>query len=209
MKDFVLFGLQGSGKGTQSQFLQDRYNLRVFETGAELRRLATEDSALGRKVKEIIEAGHLVSTEVVMEIVENFVENLPAGEAALFDGIPRSEDQRLAFDALMQKLGRDFTGILIEISEEEALKRLSTRRICLSCKTAYPVHYEEKTCQACGGELGVRKDDTPEAIAIRIQTFMEKTMPVIEYYQAQNKMLRIHGEQSIEAVTQELIQKLS
>lgn len=199
--DLILFGMQGSGKGTQSKFIAEKCSLAIFETGAELRRLASEDSELGRKVKSIIEAGNLVPTDVVMEIIANFIHNLPAGQAALFDGIPRSEDQKEQLDELMQSEGRDFMGIEIKISEEEALKRLTTRRICSKCKATYPAFYDKDACEACGGELITRRDDTPDAIRTRIDTFLEKTIPVIEDYKARGKMITINGEQPIEQVT--------
>lgn len=206
--DLVLFGMQGSGKGTQSKFIADRCDMAVFETGAELRRLSKEDSKLGRKVKEIIEAGNLVPTEVVMEIIEDFINKLPEGKVALFDGIPRSREQQEKFDKLIKKRNRDFMGLNIEISEEEALKRLTTRRICQNCKETYPAFYDKEECESCGGELITRRDDTPTAIRTRIDTFMEKTVPVIKDYEAKNKMLKINGEQSIENVTQDILTEL-
>lgn len=207
--NYVLFGMQGSGKGTQSQILASTFGLAIFETGGALRALAAEGSELGNRVKAIIESGQLVPTEVVMEIIVDFVNKLPKGQAVLFDGIPRSKDQQEQFDALMEKEGLDFTGILIELSEEEALRRLTTRRICSDCKAVYPATYEGLHCEACGGELTTRKDDTPDAIRVRLDTFREQTLPVIEDYIARGKMIVVDGEQSIDAVAQELIKKLS
>ena len=89
-----MFGIQGSGKGTQSKILKDYYDMAYFETGAELRKLAQEDSELGKKVKSIIEAGHLVDNDVVMEIVENFMKSVPEGKGVIFDGIPRKMEQK-------------------------------------------------------------------------------------------------------------------
>ncbi len=206
--DLVLFGIQGSGKGTQSKLIAERCGLQIFETGAELRRLASENSELGLKVKGIIEAGHLVPTEVVMEIIADFLHNLPAGKAALFDGIPRSDDQQKLFDELMAREGRSFMGLLIELSEAEALKRLTTRRMCPSCKTIYPAMYTAETCEKDGSTLITRQDDTPDAIRVRIDTFMQKTVPVIEAYKAQGKMLIVKGEQAIEGVTKDIIEVL-
>jgi adenylate kinase len=207
--DIVLFGMQGSGKGTQSQKIAAQFGLKIFETGAELRRLAEENSELGQKVKNIMTAGHLVPTEVVMEIIEDFAKHLPDGNGALFDGIPRSEDQREQFDALMNKTGREFKGLLIEISEEEALKRLTTRRICDACKNAYPSFYDKDSCESCGGKLVTRQDDTPEAIRVRLDTFLEKTIPVIEHYKNQEKMITIRGEQSIAGVESDILEALN
>ncbi|MFT7184078.1 MAG: adenylate kinase [Oceanicoccus sp.] len=207
--NYVLFGMQGSGKGTQSKFLADKFGLAIFETGAALRALASDGSELGNKIKGIMEAGNLVSTDVVMEIIADFIHKLPEGQDVLFDGIPRSGDQQEQFDALMQKESLDFKGILIEISEEEALRRLTTRRICSSCKSVFPVFYKGDKCENCDGELTTRKDDTPDAIRVRLDTFLEKTVPVIEDYKSRDKMIIVNGEQSIEAVTTELLSKLN
>lgn len=199
--DLVLFGMQGSGKGTQSQRIAEHCNLEVFETGGQLRRLAAEDSELGKKVKGIIESGRLVPTEVVMEIIADFFHNLPAGKSALFDGIPRSDDQKEQFDALMTKEGRSFKGLLIELSEAEAVKRLTTRRLCPQCKTIYPAAYAGTTCETDNSTLVTRQDDTPEAIRVRLDTFLEKTVPVIDAYKVEGKMLIVDGEKSIDDVT--------
>lgn len=207
--DLVLFGIQGSGKGTQSQLIAERCSLQIFETGAELRRLAAEDSELGKKVKAIIEAGNLVPTEVVMEIIANFLRNLPAGKSALFDGIPRSDDQQKLFDELMTREGRSFMGLLIELTEAEAVKRLTTRRMCPSCKTIYPAMFTAESCEKDGSTLITRQDDTPDAIRVRLDTFLQKTVPVIEAYKAQGKMLVVKGEQSIEGVTKDIIEVLT
>lgn len=204
--DLILFGMQGSGKGTQSTLLAEHCGLTIFETGGELRRLAQEDSELGQKVKDIIESGHLVPTEVVMEIIANFLHRLPAGSSALFDGIPRSEDQKIEFDALMQEEGHEFLGLHIELSEAEALKRLTTRRLCSKCKTPFPAFYDKETCENCGGALITRQDDTPDAIRIRIDTYLQKTLPVIKEYETAGKMLIVNGEQSIEGVTHDIME---
>ena len=202
--DLVLFGMQGSGKGTQSKAIAEHCNLVIFETGAELRRLSSEDSELAQKVKAIIESGNLVPTEVVMEIITDFLHKLPAGKNALFDGIPRSDDQKEQFDALMTKEGRSFKGLLIELTEAEAVKRLTTRRMCPTCKTIFPAAYEKETCEHDGSTLITRQDDTPDAIRVRLDTFLQKTVPVIEAYKAEGKMLIVKGEQAIEKVTTDI-----
>jgi len=207
--DIVLFGMQGSGKGTQGKIFAERHGIQVFETGAELRKLASDNSELGKKIKSIIEAGHLVSNEIVMEIIENFMKTVKPGINVLFDGIPRKTDQAKTFDALMKKLNRNFVGVLINISEETAMKRLTTRRICGKCKEVYPAQYKKNDCEKCGGELVTRKDDNSEAIATRIKAFQEETMPVIKKYQADNKMLSVNGDQSIENVDKDLESTLS
>lgn len=203
--DLVLFGIQGSGKGTQSRIIAEKGGFEIFETGAELRKLSDENTPLAQKVKSIVEAGHLVPTEIVMEIIEMFIEKLAAGKRVLFDGIPRSADQKEQFDALMAKTGRSFKGILIALSEEEALRRLTTRRLCKNCGAIYPATYLQETCEKCGGELVTRKDDTPDAIQIRLQTFREKTLPVIQAYETSGLMLKVNGEQEVPKVTEDIL----
>lgn len=206
--DLVLFGIQGSGKGTQSKVIAEKCGLEIFETGGALRKLSAEDSELGRKVKNTIEAGHLVTTEIVMEIIADFLTKLPEGKSALFDGIPRSEDQKVQFDQVMKKAGRDFMGLWIELTSGEAMKRLTTRRICSKCKEVYPATYTGSVCEKCGGELITRTDDTPDAIKVRLQTFDEKTLPVIREYETEGKMLKVDGEKSIPEVTSDILSVL-
>ncbi len=206
--DLVLFGIQGSGKGTQSKTIAERCGLDIFEAGGELRKISAEDNELGRKVKSIIEAGHLVPTEVVMEIVANFLHRLPNGAAALFDGIPRSDDQQKQFDALMEKEGRDFKGLYIDLTEEQAMHRLTTRRICTKCKEVFPAFYDKDKCEKCGGNLITRSDDTPDAIKIRLSTFTEKTLPVIKNYEKRGKILKVKGDQAIANVTSDIMEIL-
>ncbi|MBU1992689.1 MAG: nucleoside monophosphate kinase [Patescibacteria group bacterium] len=201
--DLILFGIQGSGKGTQGIFIAEKYGFEVFETGAELRKLSREDSELGRKVKEIIEAGNLVPNDVVMEIVENFTNKIEPGKNVLFDGIPRKIEQKESLDALLNRLERPFAGILIQISEEEALRRLTTRRLCKTCKTVYPASYGSDTCE-CGGKLITRTDDNPESIKTRLRAYASETVPVIEKYKEEGKMIEVNGEQPIEKVTEEV-----
>ncbi len=202
--DFIFFGMQGSGKGTLGKVVAEKYGMQIFEMGGELRKLATQDSELAKKVKSIIESGQLVSDEVVMEIVENFMNNLPKGTQVLFDGIPRKVAQAELLNALLEKHNRTYKAVLLDISKEIALKRLTTRRVCSSCKNVYPSFYAKDNCEKCGGELITRSDDNPEAIETRLNTYEQETVPAIELYN--DRLIKIDGEPSIEKV-QELAMK--
>ncbi|MBD3330381.1 adenylate kinase [Candidatus Peregrinibacteria bacterium] len=196
--DLILFGMQGSGKGTVGKALAEKFNTEYFETGAVLRRLANQDSELGQKVKSIIEAGHLVSNEVVMEIVEDFMKNTEENKAIIFDGIPRSVEQAKTLNALLDKYDRDYKAVLLKIVEETALKRLTTRKICKDCKEVYPAYYKKEECEKCGGELFTRADDNPTAIKTRLKAFKKETIPAMEIYK--DKLIEIDGEPSIDEV---------
>ncbi len=189
--------MQGSGKGTLGKTIAEKYNLEIFETGGELRKLSSQDSDLAKKVKIIIEAGKLVPNDVVMEIVENFLKTLSEKTSIVFDGIPRKVEQAQSLNALLNQNGRTYMGVLLEISEETALKRLSTRRICEVCKTVYPANYQKDSCEY-GGKLITRTDDNPEAIKTRLQAFREETIPAMKLYE--DKLMKINGELSIEEV---------
>lgn len=196
--DLILFGMQGSGKGTLGKFLAEKYGFKIFEMGGELRALAKKESELGKKVKSIIEAGELVSDELVMEIVEDFIENLEAGQKVLIDGIPRTLNQAKLLKNVLESNHHEYKGLLIKLNKENALKRLTTRRICRDCKAVYPAFYTKDNCEACNGELITRADDNPEAIEKRLNAFESETVPAIEFYS--DKIISIDGEGSIEEV---------
>lgn len=191
--DIILFGIQGSGKGTLAKAIAANYDMNYFETGGELRKLAKEESELGKKVKSIIEAGHLVSNEVVMEIVENFMNKQSDGKSIVIDGIPRNMEQSKLLEALLNKHDRKYIGILVDIPKEEALRRLTTRRVCSKCKEVYPADYKNDKCEKCGGELETRADDNPESIKTRIDAYEKETVPVINHFKESDKLIVMDG----------------
>jgi len=207
MKNLVFFGIQGSGKGTQSLLIAEKTGGVIFETGAQLREIAALESNLGKKVKETIEKGNLVTNEIVMKVLENFVKEYK-NKRIIFDGIPRSWKQKETFDQLLKQENIPFLGILIDISEEEAKKRLLGRKICIQCKKVFPANFLENKCSVCAGELKKRSDDNEKAILKRIENFSLETKPVIKKYQEEDKILVINGQQSVENVTKEILTKL-
>lgn len=212
MSDLILFGMQGSGKGTQGQRISEQLGLQVFEMGAQLRRLATEDSVLGREVKKITTAGQLVPNEIVMKIVARFLAELPADNGVIFDGIPRNEEQRVSLETEFQKVHRQPIALLIEISRTEALRRLLGRKTCAGCHQIFGTKdnlADTNECPSCGGELRVRADDTAEAIEMRLAVYEKETRPTIEKYRAQQRLIEVDGLQELTAVTAEILQKLT
>jgi len=184
--DLVLFGRQGSGKGTQAAIFAERYGLTPFVTGNELRKLAKGETELGKKIKSIIEAGHLVPNEVVMEIIEHFMNQLEPGAKVLFDGIPRQAEQARTFNDLMEKCGRNFTCLYLDISNETAYERIAMR----------------------AEQEGRADDSNLEVIKTRLETYENETVPVIESYRAAGKMINVDGEPAISEVTEMAILEL-
>jgi len=203
--DLNFFGKQGSGKGTQAKVIAKRLCYRIFETGGALRDIAKKKTALGKKVKEIMNKGELVPTKVVIEVLEDFIKSIEPGEKIIFDGIPRSTEQKIHFDRIINKHKRVVQGILISISDKEALYRLSNRMICQDCSAVYGAFYKEKKCEKCGGELGKRSDDVPEAIQKRLELFAEETVPVIKSYRRSGDITEINGKLPVEMVTQKIM----
>ena len=195
--DIILFGIQGSGKGTLGKAVAQKYDMNYFETGGELRKLSLEDSKLGKKIKEIIEAGHLVPNEVVMEILENYLKQIDMKKSMIIDGIPRFMEQSLTLDDVLQKNGRDYVGILVDIPEEMAISRLTTRRVCSKCKHVYAANFKGTNCEKCKGELITRSDDNPDSIKTRINAFKTETVPVIEHFREKNKLIVMDGKPPI------------
>ncbi len=179
--DIVLFGIQGSGKGTQAKFIAERYNMVIFEAGAELRKASKEDTVIGRKIKERIDNGNLVEPELIVGMAEQFVQKIPSDQFIIFDGIPRSLVQKDLFDQMLINNQRQTLYLHILVPVEKTLERLYKRAL-----------------------IEKRLDDTPEKIHHRQQIFHQETEPVIEGYRQDNKILTINGDQAVTEVTKEI-----
>lgn len=185
--DLVLFGIQGSGKGTQAKRLAEEQGYAIFETGAELRKIAASGTELGRTISSYIDHGHHAPHEIVMQVVQTAVEGYPAAQKLLFDGIPRNLEQMTAFNTLMQEVGRTFTCIELVIDEEKAIERIKQRAL----------------------EQGRADDASEEFIRRRIALFHEKTQPVIDGYAAQGKVTKVNGEGTVDEVYERILEALS
>jgi adenylate kinase len=169
--DLVLFGIQGSGKGTQAKRLADEFGYEIFETGAELRRIIGSGSELGKTVASYIDKGHHAPLEIVMQVVKDAVMLRPKGQKILFDGIPRNLDQMHRFDVMMAETGREFRCLRLVIPRETAVERIMGR----------------------AQEQGRVDDADEDAVRRRLDLFDEKTVPVIEHYASRGNMIEIDG----------------
>ncbi len=176
-KDIILFGVQGSGKGTQAQRIAKEFGYQIFEAGAELRKIRESDTDLGKLVKSIIDKGDLVPNEIVMEIVAEFLRNISADTKVIFDGLPRSMLQKESLDDLLNAANRDAVCLFLELPRDIAIERMQERG---------------------------RADDTDAVIKTRIDNFEAQTMPVIQTYADQSTLFCINGNQPIEKVTADI-----
>lgn len=200
--------MQGSGKGTQGKLLAEKYNLKVFDMGSELRSIKKSNSPLSEKIQSIINTGNLVDDDTIMDIVENFLNNTKSDQSVLFDGIPRTLIQSNKLIKLLDSHNRNAFAVFIKISEDEAFKRVSSRRICSNCNAIYPAEYVGNNCKYCNAPLIVRDDDNLESIKKRIEVYKKETMPVINSFYNSDHLIEVDGEMSIDKVSKEVIEKV-
>ncbi|MFW6014310.1 MAG: adenylate kinase [Candidatus Nanoarchaeia archaeon] len=199
----VIMGPQGSGKGTQAQKLSRELNIPHISTGDIFRENIKNSTELGRQAKEYIDNGELVPDRLTIKIVLDRLTWRDCEKGFILDGFPRNTTQAKALD---EKIDIDYA-ILVDISDEVAVDRISSRKTCDSCGLIYAKTNETK-CSKCGGTLYIRDDDTPETVKKRLQVYHENTKPVINHYDEKNNLMRINGENDIESVFLEIKRKI-
>jgi len=203
--NLILLGPPGSGKGTQGERLQADFRLPYYATGDILRAAVRDRSKLGREAKQYMDRGDLVPDEVIIGLIAERVERSEAADGFILDGFPRTTAQAEALEAEMAELGRRLTAaILIDVSDEEVVRRLSGRRTCAKEGHVFHVEFDppknEGVCDVCGSKLVVRDDDRPEVIRHRLEQYREKTEPLISYFDERGILRRIEGESPPEEV---------
>lgn len=198
----IFIWIQGSWKWTQSRILKEKFAFHVFETGWALREIAKENSELWVNVKKIIDSWNLVDIKTVWDVFKNFLNNNSI-ENIILDWIPRNKLQKEMVDGLIS----DFKVVLFDLPREEVEKRLLWRMY--NPKTWETFLSWVKTDPKTWDILESRKDDNEESIKKRIELFFTETMPIIEQYENENKLIRINANQKITEVTDELIIKLN
>lgn len=209
----LLMGPPGAGKGTQAEVLTDRLDIPHISTGDMFRKAIKEGTDLGKKAKEYMDAGKLVPDEVTVGIVKERLSEADCGKGFLLDGFPRTVNQAQALDAILQELGIKLDAVVnIDVPREKLLDRLTGRRICRDCGATYHVTFnppnEADKCDACGGELYQRSDDTASTVANRLDVYAQQTAPLIQYYQQQGLLEDINGDQDIKVVLDEIGERL-
>ncbi len=213
--NIVILGQQGSGKGTQSELLASKFDWVHIDMGRTLREVAKNDTDLGREIYAIQNVTKtLVPSRILQEVLHFKLGSIPREQGIVFDGVPRTLDQAAYIETALRDFGRQLdTVFFINISEEEAIKRISKRWICQSCKAALIMGKDIQTrgvkCPHCQGVISQRIDDTPEGIKKRLEVFTAETLPVIANYQKEGLLIEINGEQEAEKVFSEIIKKLA
>ena len=198
----ILLGAPGAGKGTQAEILSRELGIPTISTGNILRAAIREGTAVGLKAKALIEAGKLVDDETIMGIVSERLAKPDCAKGYILDGVPRTIPQAEA----METMGIEIDAALsIEIADETIVERMSGRRTCKNCSQTFHVVYnppkKDGVCDFCGGELTIRKDDAPETVKARLETFHRETEPLLAFYEQRGKLVRVDNQPSIEETT--------
>jgi adenylate kinase len=208
--NLILLGPPGSGKGTQDERLQEDFRVPYYATGDILRAAVKEGTEVGKQAKEYMDRGDLVPDEVIIGVIAERLQGDESSDGFILDGFPRTVPQAEALDAKMKELGRDLTAaILIDVTEEEVVRRLGGRRTCEQNPShIYHVEFDppkkEGVCDLDGAELVVRDDDKPDVIKNRLSQYREKTEPLIDYYEERGILNKVNGARSPDEVEESI-----
>lgn len=211
--NIIIFGPQGCGKGTQADKLSEKYNLIHIETGHIFRKIAREDTLLGKKISDLSERKEMIPDDIMIEILGNKLKEIPAEKGLILDSAPRLTSQIELIEKLLKNFGRSVDkAISITLPREESIARISKRYICPLCNKQFVLGENIKdkndSCSKCGGPIRQRLDDTPDGIAKRLNTFKEVTVPVIEYYHKKGILIEVDGRQNADKVFEDIIANL-
>jgi len=211
--NIVLIGPPGSGKGTQAELLRDRMKFVHYSTGEVFRDHIARKTPVGLEVEEYVVEGRLVPDEVVLDVVNAFLAE-HAGKPILYDGFPRTIPQAEGLDEVLDENGVHIdAAILVDLADEEVVKRLTARRQCRKCSKIYNLSFSPPKvagkCDECGGELYQRKDDSEDTIRDRLRVYHTQTEPVLHYYSDQKKLHRVAGELGRDKVYEEVSRLLA
>ncbi|MDO5715216.1 MAG: adenylate kinase [Tissierellia bacterium] len=210
----VILGPPGAGKGTQADYIIEKYDIPHISTGDIFRENIKNETELGKKASSYMDKGLLVPDELVIDLVEDRISKEDCKDGFLLDGFPRTVAQAVSLDAILDKQGTQLNRVInIDVKPEILIDRAVGRRICKTCGATYHVSFnppkEEGFCDKDHTKLVQRPDDTAETVKTRIQVYFDQTAPLIDYYQAQGLLLNVDGAKDIDKVFEDIVNGLS
>ena len=212
----IMLGAPGTGKGTVAGILQERMNIKQISTGDIFRQNIQEGTELGKIADSYISKGELVPDDITINIVKDRLEKDDVKNGAILDGFPRTVAQAEALDKILSENSKKVDLVVnLTTPEEEIIERIVNRRICSNpdCKTIYNLQLnppkEEGICDKCGSKLVQRKDDTAETVKLRINTYMNQTSPLIEYYKKQGNLYEALVSKSINKMGKDVAEDIA
>jgi len=209
----IMLGAPGAGKGTQADILSQEMGLPHIASGDLFRQALEERTEVGLLAKSYMDKGKLVPDEITIKMILERINQPDCASGCLLDGFPRTLHQAEVLEQALKEQGKSIDkAIYIEVPNEELVKRLGGRWLCRICQTPYHIiNSPPKTpgkCDKCGGELYQRSDDREETVRDRLNIFFAQTVPILDYYEKQNKLIRVNGNLGMQAVSKEIISAL-
>lgn len=210
----ILLGPPGAGKGTQAKTLSDRTGLTHVASGDLFRAALRQGTELGMLAKSYMDRGELVPDEVVIRMILERIQQSDCVEGVIFDGFPRTSDQARALgEALAEHASKIDAVLYLRVPNDVLLRRIAGRQTCKTCGATYNIYYfpshRAGICDACGGKLYQRSDDSMETAQHRLDVYFAQTMPLIEYYQGFGSLHEIDGQREISLVTEAMLRALN
>ena len=207
--NLILLGAPGAGKGTQAEMLAEKLQIPTISTGNMLREAMANGSELGKKIKDAMDSGHLVDDELVLGILSERTAQPDCKNGFILDGVPRTLAQAKALDAKGVRIDHV---VSLEIADAVIEGRMTGRRVCPKCGASFHITANppknDNTCDLCGADLVIRKDDAPETVKERLAIYHETTEVLKDYYAAQGKLRLVEGNQSIEGAFKDILKAL-
>lgn len=205
----ILIGSPGAGKGTQAKVLSKHFDIAHISTGDLLRDEINQKTELGLKIIDIMNAGELVSDEIVAKLLSNRIKKDDCKNGFILDGYPRNVEQAESLPSIVGDIDKV---VLISVEDELIIERMVGRRGCPKCGQMYHVKYnppkKEGICDECGAKLVIRKDDNEETVKNRLSVYHTSTSPIIDYYKNKGLLLKINGVGNIDDISKQLIDAL-
>ena len=203
--NLLIVGAPGAGKGTQAAEIAQRYKIPHISTGNMFRTVIKSGTKLGKKAKQIIDAGGLIPDDITSGIVRERLLQKDCAKGFLLDGYPRTITQAKDLAKLLDELGKKIDHVVsIEIPDDNVIARITGRRVCLNCGATYHLTHKKPKqkgiCDVCGNRIVQRKDDVEETVRERQKIYKEVTLPIIGYYEAQDLVFHVDGDGTIEDV---------
>jgi len=209
----VLLGAPGSGKGTQAKQLVEKFKIPQISTGDILRQAVSDGTELGKKAKAAMDAGQLVSDDIVLGLIQERMAKPDAKGGFILDGFPRNIPQAQSLDAMLARVAQPIQlAMLVDVDTEVLMKRITGRRSCGSCGAIYNIHFSQPAtnnkCDQCGSSLQHRSDDNESTVRSRLEVYEQQTAPLVSYFKAQGKLRTVQGVGPIDEIFKQLCDKI-